>query len=692
MDSFASHRFSLVLIGALLGGGLCGVRRITELSALGSSGGQQEQLEIENYTYWDQVEAPARYSLNSSRLHISTVLFCPSSQCTPCVRVAIEINHKVPVKIEGVQIHFFEYKSNRNDEIQIRWKNHKQPLSAADFVFECFESRGNAEVEIAVKTIPNYGSQLDKVYHVEDYEKGPKISYTVNPEQKQIAVTAPPGRTVKAMLCYRRGLICRELNKHSVQLNNSTSTLSYNYLLPCLCIQALYLGPDSLRIIDCPFTDAPEAVGPDLWRSSNFSDTIQLKNNMAVHYKGKCSIKLGAVLCWKSNGSCVEFNESAARLLRSTYVFESVDKHSRMCIKFKYKNSSHVECRNRPDTDWNVTMATETNQLLLTFVSHFPASFSAVLCKSVGADCRNTGLVHCITPSPKHNQTELSSQKILMILPVESPEFCVRVWRSDVKFSGKQLLCPHYSQQWIGFGLLSILIVFVTVVLTVSVFCKFSTKVASVPIWSRTVLLLYSPDSEEHKMLVCAFADILKNELDYNVILDLWDSGSVAEIGIVAWLYSKRELVETEEGKIIIIWSRKSQEMYKQWNMLEPVSRLNHDDVHDLFDTSLACIYNDISRNRRIKDYNIIYFNGLCSKEDIPEIFDKIPKFQMLKDFSNLVSELQSFADLPCSLKLSTKYLVCKILKSEKMKRLKRRIEHSRKLHEQRTLQKELHR
>ncbi|XP_072136185.1 interleukin-17 receptor E-like [Mobula birostris] len=623
------------------------------------------------------------------------------------------------MKIEGVQIHFFEYKSNRNNEIQIRWKNHKQPLNAVDFVFECFESHGNTEVEIAVKTIPNYGSRLIKTYHVEDYEKGPKISYTVNPEQKQIAVTVPPGHTVKATLCYKRGLICRELNKNSVQLHhlmsdciatapnsghlypvklqnqiNSTSTLSYNYLLPCLCIQAFYLTPDSPRTTYCPFTDAPETVGPDLWRSSNFSDVIQRKNNMAVHYKGKCFIELDAVLCWKSNGFCVEFKESATRFLRSNCVFESVDKHSGMCIKFTYKNSSHIECRNRPDRDWNVTMETETDKLLLTFVSHFPVSFSAVLCQSVGDDCKNTGPIHRVTrnpnPNPNPNQTELSSQKILMILPVESPEFCVRVWRSDVNFSGKQLLCPHYSQQWMGLGLLSILIVLVIVVLSVYVFWKFTTKVASVPLWSRTILLLYSPDSEEHKTLVCAFADILKNELDCNVILDLWDSGSVAEIGIIAWLYSKRELVESEEGKIIIIWSRKSQEMYEQWNMLEPVSRLNHDDVHDIFDTSLACIYNDISRNR-IKDYNIIYFNGLCSKEIIPEMFDKIPKYQMLKDFSSLVSELQSSADLPCSLKLGTKYLVCKILKSEKMKRLRRRLEHSRKLQEQRTLEKELH-
>ncbi|XP_051874172.1 interleukin-17 receptor E-like [Pristis pectinata] len=680
MDSFSRHLFSLFLINTVLSGGSCDVRRITELSAFGDPGGKQEQLDIENCTYWDQVKAPDGYNLNLSRLLISTVLFCPSSPCTSCVRVAIKINNTVPVKIEGVQIHFFEYKSNRNNEIQIRWKNHMQPINAADFVFECFESDGGSQVEVAVKTIPDYGPQLTANYIVEDYEKGPRISYSVIPEQKQIIVTAPPGHMVKAMLCYKRGLLCRELSKHSIQLINTTSTLSYDYLLPCLCIQAFYPGHDSHRTTDCPFTDAPEAFGPDLWRSSNFSDLIQHKNNMAVRYNGKCLIKPHVVLCWKSNGSCVEFEVSATKFLKSGYVFESVDKHSQMCFKFKYKNSSHIECRNRPDTDWNVTMEVESNKLMLTFVSHFPASFSAVLCKSVGDDCKNTSLIYCIS------QTELSSQKLLMILPVESPEFCVRVWRSDVNFSGKQLLCPHYSRQWMGLGLLGMLIVLVIVLLVIYVVWQFTTKVVSAPLWSRTVLLMYSPDSEEHKTLICAFADILKTELDCNVILDLWDSGSVAEIGIVSWLYSKRELVETEGGKIIIIWSRKSQEMYKEWYMLEPVSGLDHDDLHDLFSTSMACIYNDILRNRRIKDYSIIYFNGLCSKENIPEIFAKIPKYQMLKDFSSLVSELQSLVDLPCRLKLSTKYLVCKILKSEKMQRLKRKIEQSRKLQEQRHL------
>ncbi|XP_069792865.1 interleukin-17 receptor E-like [Narcine bancroftii] len=671
MGSSSRALVSLLLVSSALSGG--GMRRVIKTRAFGDLAGHKEELDMENFMYYKQVEAPAGYNLNSSRLLISTVSYCPSSQCMPCVRVAIKFNCTVPVKIEGMQIHFFIYESNRNDEIQIRRKSHTQPLSAAEFVFECFEADGGSRVEVTVKTIPDYGPRLTAQYNVEDNDNGPKLSYSVVREEKQIIVTVSPGRAVIAMLCYKRGLVCRELNKYSVQLINTTSTLSYDYMLPCLCIQVFYPGHDSYRVTECPFTDTPEAYGPDLWRSSNFSDLSQHKNNMAVRYLGKCLIKPQAILCWKSNGSCVEFEKSATKFLKSGYVFESVDKHSQMCFKFKYKNSSHIECRNKPDTDWNVTMEAESNKLVLTFASHFPASFSAVACKPVRDECKNTSLVYCIT------QTEVSAQKLQMILPVESPEFCVRVWRSDVALSGKQLLCPQYSRQWIRVVLLGMLVVLVIVGLVIYVLWQLATKVASAPLWSRTVLLMYSPDSEDHKALICAFADVLKTELDCNVILDLWDSGKVAEIGIVSWLYSKRELVESEEGKIIIIWSRKSQEMYKEWIMLEPVSQLNHDDLHDLFNTSMSCVYSDILRNRRIKDYCIIYFNGLCSKEHIPESFAKIPKFQMLKDFSRLVCELQSLIDLPWRLRLGTKYIVHKILKSEKMQRLKRKIEQSRK-------------
>ncbi|XP_078270222.1 interleukin-17 receptor E-like isoform X2 [Rhinoraja longicauda] len=646
MDSLSRLLFTLFLTGIALSGGTSDVRTISKLSAFafGDPGGKQEQLDIENWIYRNQVKAPEGYSLNFSRLLISTVRFCPSSRCKSCVRVSAKLNYTAPVKIEGVQISFFKYNNNRNEKIQIRWKERVVPVNAAHFVFECFVSDGGGEVEVTVNTVPDYGPQLTAKYIVEDLEQGPQIRYVVVPEKQQIVVTVDPGHTVHVVLCYKRGLWCPKLKKHPYQLINTTSTFSYDYLLPCLCIEAFYPGSDSHRTTVCPFTDAPEAFGPDLWRSSNFSDLAQRKNNMAVRYLGKCLIAPEAVLCWKSNGSCVEFAESAAKYLRTGYVFESVDKHSQMCFKFKHKNSSHVECRNKPDTDWNVTMETESNKLVLAFASHFPASFSAVLCKPVGDECKNASQIYS-----KH-QTELSSQKLLMILPVKSLKLCVKVWRSDVTFSGKKLLCPHY------------------------------------PLWSRTVLLMYSPDSEEHKSLVCTFADILKTELECNVILDLWDSGSVAEIGIVSWLYSKRELVETEGGKIVIIWSGKSQEMYREWNMLEPVSKLDHDDLHDLFNTSMACIYNDILGNRNVGDYSIIYFRGQCGKKNIPDMFAEIPKYQMLKDFTSFVRQLQSAVDLTCSFRLSTKYLVHKILKSEKMQRLMRSVEQSRKLQDQKSL------
>ncbi|XP_067854655.1 interleukin-17 receptor E-like isoform X1 [Heptranchias perlo] len=673
MDSILRHLFSLFLISTVLGGGRSHLRKITTLSAYGDSGGQQEHLEIESCTHQEQVEAPDGFNLGWSRLHMSTVLLCLSSKCIPCVRVNIKINNTVPVKIEGVQIHFFEYENNRNDEIEIQWRNHMQPINAADFIYECFESDAGSQVEVTVKTIPDYGPQLTEKYKVEDYNTGPELNYSVIPEEKQIIVTVPPGHVVTAMLCYKQALRCREL-KNSVQLINTTSSLTYDYMLPCLCIEVFYPGPDSHRTTVCPFSEAPEALGPDLWKSSNFSDLVHRDNTMAVRFSGKCQIKPRVTLCWKSNGFCDEFEESEIEFVKSGYVFKNVDRHSRMCFKFKYKNSSHIECRNSPDADWNVTMVTEPNKLLLTFASNIPASFSAVLCKTVGNECRNLSLIYLIT------QIELSTQKPLMILPVESLEICVKVWRSDVTFSGKQLLCPHYSRQKIGLGLLGTLIVLAMVLLFVYMIWQFNTKVVSAPLWSRTVLLMYSPDSEEHKTLVCAFADILKTELHCNVILDLWDTGRVAEIGIIPWLYSKRELVETEEGKIIIIWSKRSQEMYNQWNMLEPVCGLNHSDLHDLFNTSMACVYNDFLRNRRINDYSIIYFDGLCSKENIPEIFTKVPKYRLLKDFSSLVRELQSASELPCSLKLGIKFLVRKILQSEKMQKLRNRIEQCRKL------------
>ncbi|XP_060691096.1 interleukin-17 receptor E-like [Hemiscyllium ocellatum] len=673
MGSVCRRLFSLCLVCSVLYRGHSEVRKITRRTAYGDSGGQQQPLDIEAYTYPERVETPVGFNLNLSSLEMSTILFCQLSRCIPCVRVHIRMNNSVPVIIDGVQIHFFEYKSNRNSEIQVRWRNYMPPVNTANFIYECFESDAGSKVEVGVKTIPDYGYQLTEEYNVEDYETGSQMNYSVILKKKQILVTAPLGRVLKAMLCYKRGLVCRELKNSSILLINSTFSLSYEYLLPCLCVQVFYPGPDSSRTTICPFTNTLEAFGPDLWRSTNFSDLIHHRNSMAVRLTGKCHIKPSVVLCWKSNGICEEFEESAAKISKSGYVFESVDRHSQMCFKFKYKNSSHIECRNRRDADWNVTMVTESNQLLLSFASHIPASFSAVLCKMKEDECKNQTLIHNVT------QTEFSTQKLLMVLSVESHKFCVRVWRSDVVFSGKQLLCPQYSRNRLGLGLLSTLVLLAAMPMLVYMVWKFATEV-SAPLWSRTVLMMYSPDSEDQKKLICAFADVLKTEVHCNIILDLWDTGRVAEIGIVSWLYSKRELVEREGGKIIIIWSKRSQEMYNQWSMLDSGSKMNHNDLHDLFNTSMACVYNDILRNRRIKDYSIIYFDGLCNKENIPAIFTKIPKYRMLKDFSSLVHALQSAPKFPCGLELGAKFLVHKILRSEKMQTLRNQIEQFTKL------------
>eukprot|EP00062_Callorhinchus_milii_P024773 gi/632985041/ref/XP_007909458.1/ PREDICTED: interleukin-17 receptor E isoform X2 [Callorhinchus milii] len=351
------------------------------------------------------------------------------------------------------------------------------------------------------------------------------------------------------------------------------------------------------------------------------------------------------------------------------YVFKSVDRHSRMCFKFEYKNSSHVECRNQADRDWNVTLVTESDSFLIVFSSHIPANFSVFLCKPTGTGCEPYGPVYTAI------QTEHSSSPQLS-LPVPSLQLCVMVQRSDVLFAGTQRVCGPQSEGRLGLGLMALLVGLVCGLLVVSLVRHFTRKVDSAPLWSRTVLLMYLPGCEEHTSLVCGLADVLKSEVQCNVLLDLWDCGAVARLGVVAWLYSRREQVMAENGKILIVWSQRSHGLYLQW--AGPVRGHSHTDPHDLFHTAMACVYSDFLRCGKLRDYSLVYFDGLCSNRDIPDLFYHVPRYRLLKDFSSLVHELRNVPERPRGSVFGTKRLVRVVLQSESARSLRRRIERCR--------------
>uniref|UniRef100_A0A8C3DBY5 Uncharacterized protein n=1 Tax=Corvus moneduloides TaxID=1196302 RepID=A0A8C3DBY5_CORMO len=97
-------------------------------------------------------------------------------------------------------------------------------------------------------------------------------------------------------------------------------------------------------------------------------------------------------------------------------------------------------------TAWNVSVSVLGLQLRLRLTSRIPAAFSAALCQRRGGQCEPEAPLYTVTQPEGSAPGELA-----LLLPVQVLGSCVLVWRSDVHFARKQLLCPDGERgSWRG--------------------------------------------------------------------------------------------------------------------------------------------------------------------------------------------------------------------------------------------------
>ncbi|NXT90492.1 I17RE protein, partial [Anhinga rufa] len=254
-------------------------------------------------------------------------------------------------------------------------------------------------------------------------------------------------------LCHQLALECEELprpfHRQVLVLGGRRVSLPYEFLVPCLCIEASYPHHDSPRSKHCPFRDQPAAYGPELWSSVRFHDySASSKDQMAMVLSASCPLRPRATLCWREaaaetapchdvpNSTASEEEQASGPGFRA-YTLDKVDVHPQLCFRFSYGNSSHVECPHRPETAWNVSVSAQGLQLHLRLTSSIPAAFSAALCQRRGGQCEPEAPLYTVTQLEGSAPGELA-----LLLPVQILGSCVLVWRSDVRFARKQLLCP----------------------------------------------------------------------------------------------------------------------------------------------------------------------------------------------------------------------------------------------------------
>ncbi|KAI4563847.1 hypothetical protein MJG53_016421 [Ovis ammon polii x Ovis aries] len=399
---------------------------------------------------------------------------------------------------------------------------------------------------------------------------GPEFSFDLLPETRAIQVTIPPGPEVSVRLCHQWALECEDLSHpfdaQKIVPGSRAVDLPYEFLLPCLCIEASYLQEDTVRRKKCPFQGQPEAYGSDFWESMNFTDHSQ-HNQMVMAVTLRCPLKLEASLCQRRGWPplCEDLPNAVARESEGWYIVEKVDLHPQLCFKFSFRNSSHVECPHRTFAapSWNVSMDTQAQQVVLHFSSRTHVTFSAAW-----------------------NYPGLGQDSV--VPPVYSVS---QVWRSDVQFAWKRLLCPDGPGR------------------------------------APPVLLLHVAESEAQRRLVGALAELLRAALGSgrDVIVDLWEGTRVARVGPLPWLWEARARVARERGTVVLLWSSTGP---------SPTGG------PDPRAAPLRALLHAVPRPLLL----LVYFSRLCAKGDIPPPLRALPRYRLLHDLPRLLRALDARA------------------------------------------------
>lgn len=610
-------------------------------------------------------------------LTISTVSLREGKSCKPCIRINISLNATGLHQLRGFVVQGLELSENAFHSFRILKKKNAKIKDLWEVEYDCWTVTPGQYISVTLFSKPNYSFPVNEVYYISSQDAKPDFQYQHIAEEKKFEISVPKGPDVNVRLCHQAD-VCKELDNSSMQLINSSQNafLSYENLLPCLCIEAFYTYWDSKREKKCPFEEHPELYIKELLQVS-VQEIHHHSDTMTVKFDSPCPLVPTVTFCRKQNGRCITENKTFVQKHGTEYYLKSVDRDHHLCFEFSLLNHTHIKCPDRRDRLWKVDVKTLLSYVLLTISSEIPASFSAAVChqNQQTGDCNPQSLIY--NDSTQH---ELGSQNLQLSLPRPGIGDCIKVWRSDVHFSHPYLICSFdFSHKRLGLLALVTSLVIFTLIFIIYISCHKIWKIFTASFWRRTILLVYSPDSAEYKTLICAFADFLHSILGCEVILDLWDMNTVSQIGMVPWFYQKRELVSQRKGKVMIIWTRQSKTMYDQWKNCQ-VNSIGWKDSTNLFGAAMSCLEKDFEvqqKHKSLEHYTMVYFEGLCDKKDIPKCFRKISRYRLFKDLYRLVSHLQDTTCLssPCLIKSVAKYLMKKLISSEKRQGLQHHIE-----------------
>ncbi|XP_043943460.1 interleukin-17 receptor A [Protopterus annectens] len=165
------------------------------------------------------------------------------------------------------------------------------------------------------------------------------------------------------------------------------------------------------------------------------------------------------------------------------------------------------------------------------------------------------------------------------------------------------------------------------------------------PLKTRKVLIIYSKDHPLYVKIVLKFTEFLRTVCGTDAILDLLNTHEIAKMGPIQWLTHQKTELESSSSKILILCSRGTR---AKWNAMlgeaEKAVLLKQDQlspVHDMFTPALNLILPDFKKPACFGKYIIAYFEDVSCERDIPEPFNVIPRYRLMKHFEEIYFRIQ---------------------------------------------------
>ncbi|MGH0140670.1 UNVERIFIED_CONTAM: hypothetical protein FKN15_037778 [Acipenser sinensis] len=156
-----------------------------------------------------------------------------------------------------------------------------------------------------------------------------------------------------------------------------------------------------------------------------------------------------------------------------------------------------------------------------------------------------------------------------------------------------------------------------------------------------TVLIIYSLESRIFQKAVVAFAEFLHLHCRCKVIIDIWQTQKIAEMGQVQWLATQKETAD----KIVVICSNSAN---SKWNSTSnPIAEdyTVSSALEDMYSLTLNMFSSDLKCPAALNKYMVVYFDEISTGKNIPPAFNFCKSYSLMKEIGKICKSMHGAPD-----------------------------------------------